>query len=160
MGHQRLGEVPKTRKWTAVVNRIAGKGTGAGATLTADVPMVAAKTLSATETGLNNAINDHGLKYTFYLLTQLVLSAREKNWQAGLKKLGISLTARSSLFDLTSEVQRVIDLQVTDKGRATAISEMAQNLSAKPKDPPLAHCYYCRPLPDFLGERTDPHKEN
>ena len=33
MGHQRLGEVPKSRKWSAVVAAVAGGGPGDGGSL-------------------------------------------------------------------------------------------------------------------------------
>lgn len=128
MGHQRLGDIPKTRRWNAVVEKATGGGNAsAGAVnLSVDVPLIAAETLAAADAGLNLAVNDQGLKFTFYLLTQIVLSAREQDWQAGLSEIGIRLSADSSVFDLTSEVQRTIDEYVRRHGRATTISEMAQ----------------------------------
>jgi hypothetical protein len=96
-----------------------------------DVPQVAAETLVAAEAGLNAAVSDQGLRFTFYLMTQIVLSAREKDWQAGLAEQGIHLAPDSSVFDLTSEVQRAIDEHVARHGRATTISEMAQQAAGE-----------------------------
>jgi hypothetical protein len=122
MGHQRLGDIPKTKRWETVVERITGTPTGSPL----DVPHVASQTLSAAEEGLDRAISDPGLRFTFYLLTQLVLAAREEGWESKLEGLGIQLSAEDSLFDLTAELQKAIDEHVRRVGRVSAISEMAQ----------------------------------
>ena len=43
MGHQRLGEIPKSKKWSAVVETLTGEapGTSGAATLTESVAKVA-----------------------------------------------------------------------------------------------------------------------
>src|SRR5579863_7304251 len=67
MGHTRLGTIPKTRKWRQLVALIAnGQGDDAG--LSHHVERIVAQTLSLTEAGLESAINDKGLRFTFYLL--------------------------------------------------------------------------------------------
>src|SRR5437879_2459932 len=107
MGHQRLGAIPKSKKWTAVVAAIAGEGAGAGglASLSEAVPQIANLTIGAAQAGLQRAIEDPGLRYTFYLLTQIVLAAREMDWQQRLVRVGIHLSEDSSFFDFSSEVQ-------------------------------------------------------
>src|SRR3712207_3503264 len=112
MGHIRLGTIPKTRKWTAVVAAVAGGGEQGARSDYApaiDIERIATQTLDATSTGLEKAISDVGLRYTFYLLTQLVLATRRKNWQDSLKDIGINLSPDATLFDLTTEVQSAID---------------------------------------------------
>ncbi len=133
MGHQRLGTIPKTKPWNAVVKKVTGGGGASTATVspTTDVPKIAALTLRAAEVGLNEAVNDEGLRFTFYQLTQIVLAAREDDWQAGLAEQDLHLSPKASLFDLTSEVQRTIDEHVRRHGRATAISEMAQQAAGE-----------------------------
>jgi hypothetical protein len=133
MGHQRLGDIPKTQRWNTVVEMVTGGGgASSGAVgIAIDVPQVAAEALVAAEAGLDATVNDYGLRFTFYLLTQIVLSAREMDWQAGLAEQGIKLAPDSSLFDLTSEVQRTIDERVCRHGRATTISEMAQQAAGE-----------------------------
>lgn len=122
MGHQRLGYIPKAQKWLAVVAAlIDGEGLARD-----DVGKIAAKTLDAASPALKHALEDIGLRYTFYLLTQLVLAARTDNWQAHLADAGITLTETSSIFDLTSQVQYAIDDYLTMHGQPTDISEMAQ----------------------------------
>ncbi len=129
MGHMRLGKIPTTRKWIEVTALVAGTGTGntaRTALLTDDIELVAAQTLKAAQVGLGKAIDDAGLRYTFYLLTQIVLSAREGDWQERLTTFGIHLSEDATLFDLTSEVQASIDDWILARGRATDVSEMAQ----------------------------------
>src|SRR5260370_2644663 len=120
MGHQRLGESSKTQKWTKVVEKITSAigastaGTGVTVEGTAegvgkiDVGQVAAQILQAAEGGLAEAANDPGLQSTVFLLTQIVLAARQDDWQAGLDTVGIKLDAGAAVFPLTAEVQRGI----------------------------------------------------
>jgi hypothetical protein len=133
MGHQRLGEIPKTQKWATVVAKVAGDGQGpSGAGFRAqDVEEIAATTLAAAEAGLLKAINDPGLRYSFYLLTRIVLAAREAEWRVGLADLGIHLSDDSSLFDLTSEVQIAIDEHLSSRGGPSDISEIAQQAAGE-----------------------------
>src|SRR5712692_6994840 len=110
MGHTRLGPLPTTRKWTAIASLLAGgEGISSHKMLADDIESIALQTLNAADTGLDKAIGDTGLQYTFYLLTQIVLSAREKDWQAGLAKAGLHLTESATLFDFTAEMQNAID---------------------------------------------------
>jgi hypothetical protein len=133
MGHQRLGDVPKTQKWANVVAKVAGDGQGSqAANQFADaIQEIAAATLTAAEAGLLKSIDDPGLRYTFYLLTQIVLAAREPNWQAGLSNLGIHLSNDSSVYDLTSEVQFAIDDYLSSQGGPSDVSEMAQKAAGE-----------------------------
>ena len=101
MGHQRLGDIPKTQRWNAVVATVAAGGGGGGAGglagLAQSVGDIADRTLEAAEAGLERAIDDAGLRYTFYLLTQIVLAARETDWRAELRQVGIDIDESASL---------------------------------------------------------------
>ena len=132
MGHTRLGRIPKSQKWSAVVALIGGEdGVGAGTLLADDVERLAAQTLEAAEAGLLRAVNDEGLRFSFYLLTQLVLAARRPDWRDRLDGLGIHLGEGASLFDLTVDLQAVIDEHVERHGATTDISEMAQRAAGE-----------------------------
>jgi hypothetical protein len=133
MGHQRLGEIPKTQRWNSVVAKVTGEGSPAEAEkkLQEAIKQVAAETLAAAEGGLDTAISDGGLRFTFYILTQVVLAAREDDWQTGLADQGIKLSPQSSVLDLTLEVQRTIDEHVLRHGRPTTVSEIAQKAAGE-----------------------------
>ena len=62
MGHIRLGELPRTRRFDQVVELIVGDG---------DVATVAAAMLAAAQAGFKEAAEDEGLGHATWLLTQL-----------------------------------------------------------------------------------------
>lgn len=128
MGHQRLGEIPKSQRWATVVATVATGGGGGGgfAGLAQSVADIADRTLEAAEAGLERAIDDAGLRYTFYLLTQIVLAARESDWRAELQQHGIGIDASASLFDFTDSVQEAIESYIRQHGGPTDVSEIAQ----------------------------------
>jgi len=81
MGHQRLGNIPKSQRWATVVASVASGsgGLGGGGVPSGFVASVADRTLDAAATGLERAIGDPGLSFTFFLLTQIALAAREED---------------------------------------------------------------------------------
>ncbi len=133
MGHQRLGDIPKSRKWSAVVAAVAGEGAGSGGPggLAEAVSEIADLTLDAAQAGLQRAIDDPGLRFTFYLLTQVVLAAREPDWMDRLAQANIHLSEDSSLFDFTTQVQDAVDHYLASHGPPTDVSEMAQQAAGQ-----------------------------
>jgi hypothetical protein len=134
MGHQRLGPIPTSRKWSAVVAEVTGGSATsgeAGRTAAECVEAISDKTLEAAEEGLRRAIDDEGLRYTFYLLTQVVLAAREPEWRQTLGELGVRLADDASVFDLTAGIQRLIDDHVEAGAGPTEVSEMAQQAAGE-----------------------------
>lgn len=117
MGHIRLGTLPRTRKWIQVLDLIGG---GAGA------PMVAAATMEASQRGLMKAAKDLGLVHAFWLLTQIPLVARNKNFTAGLRKLGIEVSDAPSLLEVVGAFTDAVDAHLRRSGGRTDLSEMAQ----------------------------------
>jgi hypothetical protein len=134
LGHTRLGPLPKSRRWNQVIESLTGRGLRqyAVSSSASRVNIIAAETLKAARSTLARASNDPGVRYTFYLLTQLVLASRNTDWRSELDLHGISLSDRSSVFDLTTEVQGAIDRYInrTSLG-ATDLSEMAQQAAGE-----------------------------
>jgi hypothetical protein len=128
MGHTRLGDLPKTQKWRDLIARIAGLRVSGGVFSAASyVEAIAAQTLEASRKGLENAKHDSGVRYAFYLLTQVTLASRSTNWEDALARHGIHLARDSTVFDLSSEIQTAIDRHVSrSSSGATDLSEMAQ----------------------------------
>ena len=131
MGHQRLGDIPKSQRWHAVVATIASAGGGlGGATSGTFVENVADRTLDAAAAGLERAISDAGLRFTFYFLTQIALASGAElaaaiaaTWNTALRPL---ISVRP-----TSEMQSALDEHVEANGRRTDISEMAQQAAGE-----------------------------
>lgn len=134
MGHTRLGKIPKSRKWTAVVETISGNKndvTLPTEDIVENIEQIAKQTLEAAEGGLQIALNDLGLQYTFYLLSQIALASRADDWQLRLANLGIQLTPDSSFQDLAVEMQSSIDDFIFSRGKSSDISEIAQQAAGE-----------------------------
>ena len=80
MGHIRLGNLPRTRKWQQVVALIEG---GARASQIANATIVAA------ENALELAAKDEGLVETVWLLTKLPLAAKSTDFAQKLQSSGL-----------------------------------------------------------------------
>ncbi|MGH7962864.1 MAG: hypothetical protein ACRERD_13715 [Candidatus Binatia bacterium] len=117
MGHIRLGNLPRTRKWIQVLDLIGG---GAG---TAEV---AAATMEASQRGLLKASKDAGLVHTIWLLTQVPLAARSESFVAGLRKLGFGVSDAPSLLEVVGAFTGAVDAHLRRSGRRTDLGEMAQ----------------------------------
>jgi hypothetical protein len=97
---------------------------------------------------LAKASDDAGVRYTFYLLTQLALASRQSDWRAALKEHRITLSDQSSVFDLTAEVQGAIDRYVGGTAVGTTdLSEMAQQAAGEALTSLLAPH-----IPNMFGE--------
>jgi hypothetical protein len=117
MGHLRLGDLPKTRRWIQVV-ALLGEG--------ASTDTIASATLEAAENGFLKAAYDEGFKYAVWLLTQTTLAARESNFAGGLRKLGIDVPKNPGLFDIIGAFTKHVDSYLTQRRARTDLSEMAQ----------------------------------
>lgn len=132
MGHSRLGDLPKSKKWSAVVSAIASSTGSVGSdTLAADVEAIASQALDAAQGGLTAATTDTGLRYTFYLLTKIVLASREPDCEKHLAQIGITLAEDAGIFDLTIQLQHAIDRHLESRRGRTDISEMAQQAAGE-----------------------------
>ena len=57
------------------------------------------------------AVEDKGLQYTFFLLTQLALASREDDWQGELEALGIDISPEAGPLAFVAAVQQAVDDQ-------------------------------------------------
>jgi hypothetical protein len=122
MGHIRLGTLPRTQQWIQVLDLIGG---GAG------TPDVAAATMDASQRGLIAAAKDPGLVYTVWLLTQVPLAARSKDFVARLQKLGLKVGDSPSVLEVVSAFTGAVDAHLRRTGGRTDLGEMAQMAAAE-----------------------------
>ena len=122
MGHIRLGTLPRTQQWIQVLDLIGG---GAG------TPDVAAATMDASQRGLINAAKDPGLVYTVWLLTQVPLAARSKDFVARLQKLGLGVSDFPSMMEVVGAFTGAVDAHLRRTGGRTDLGEMAQMAAAE-----------------------------
>lgn len=134
MGHIRLGAIPKTRPWAAVVKAVVSSGGSGLGPLHEDqsrIASIAASTLTAARGGIAQVMSDAGLRYTFFLLTQVALASRSEDWQKELSNLGIRLSPDADLFEFAGEIQNRIDDYLRANSRITDVSEMAQKAAGQ-----------------------------
>jgi hypothetical protein len=122
MGHIRLGELPRTRKWQQVVGLIEH---GAGAA------QIANATVAAAEKGLNLAADDAGLVETIWLLTQLPLAARTDDFSGALRQAGLDVSTAPSLLEVVGAFSDAVDARLATTGGRTDLGEMAQMAAAE-----------------------------
>ncbi|MGB7062822.1 MAG: hypothetical protein WBF13_10795 [Candidatus Zixiibacteriota bacterium] len=122
MGHIRLGNLPRSRKWRQVIALI---GEGASA------PDVAALTLSASERGLAGASDDAGLVHSMWLLTQVAQASRKEDFVAGLRELGLAVSDEPTLHDVVAHFSEAVDDEIRQRGGRSDLGEMAQLSAAE-----------------------------
>ena len=130
MGHTRLGALPKTRNWIEVVSYLSSSKVE-GEEFRFQVDEIAERTLRAAEGGLARAEYDLGLRFTFFLLAQIALASRDRQWIPILHRMGIELPPEGSLLELTVAIHKAIDEYVSRHSRPTDISEIAQQAAGE-----------------------------
>lgn len=122
MGHSRLGTLPDTSRWQNVVGLIAGD---------ADVAVVAEATTHAAQRGLELADGDEGLKQTFWLLSQLTLAARQDDFCAALRHIGVTVPSEPSVLNIVAGFTEAVDAHLRETRSRTDVGEMAQMAAAE-----------------------------
>src|SRR5262249_51469620 len=117
MGHVRIGPLPATRKWQAVVGLIAS---GAG------VAQLATATMNAAERGLNNATQDPGVLEAVWLLVRLPLAARATHFAEALRSSGLQIEDDPSLLQIAVAYSAAVDARMPNGRGRTDLGEMAQ----------------------------------
>jgi hypothetical protein len=142
MGHQRLGQLPRSRSWQQVVRLIAD-GATAGE--------VAAATSFAAESSLSEISSDPGLRQAIWLLTQIPLVARGTQFAQELRRLGLDVSGQPTLIEITASMVEAIDRHVSQAHQRTDTSEISQLCAAE-----SLNAVAGRQAADLFG--TDPTK--
>lgn len=122
MGHIRLGILPRTRKWQAVVQLLTGD---------ASLADIVGASAEAAESSLTNAASDDTLSHAFWLLTQLPQAARLENFSERLWKLGLRVSDTPSLLDIGTALAGAIDAKSAEVHRRTDLGEIAQQAAVE-----------------------------
>lgn len=118
MGHTRLGNLPRSRKWKEVIGLIAA---GAGA------EQIANGIIRAAESGLMAAAHHAGLVEAFWSLTQLTQAAREPDFAAALRARGFDVPDHPSLPAILCAVSQNIDKAMPFNRGRTDLGELAHS---------------------------------
>lgn len=117
MGHIRLGRLPRTVKWNEVVSLI-----DSGASI-ADVALAA---LDASRKGLQTASKDPTLVYSLWLLTQIPLAAKGRNFSEDLRQRGLKVSPHPTLMEVVGAFTDAVDAYTRRQGIRSDLGEMAQ----------------------------------
>jgi hypothetical protein len=122
LGHDRLGRLPRTKAWQQVVDLIGSD---------VNVAQLAAATLNASRAGLEEAANDRGLVFSVWLLTQLPLAARERDFAAALRRIGVKVSDQPDVFELVAGFTEAVDSHLLRRGGRSDLGELAQLAAAE-----------------------------
>jgi hypothetical protein len=121
MGHQRIGTLPATRKWNAVIALITG---GASAS------EIAAETAIAAEDSLKAASKSASLRFAFWLLTQIPLAARNEDFGHALRELGLEVSDAPNLIEIGTAMTAAIDRVGREMTNPDDFCDIASNTKA------------------------------
>lgn len=117
MGHIRLGELPRTRKWRDVIASI-----GDGAAPPHNVALAINK---AADDRLRALEGDRALSYLYWLLTRVTWLARTDRFLADLEAEGIRLPERVSGLSFLGQLSDMATREVRRRCTPSVFSELA-----------------------------------
>lgn len=110
MGHERIGYLPKSKKWRTIVDEVANF-TANGDT----IAQIANQTTKNVIQRYNNIENDNGVLAAFKFLILLTYSARQKNASEFLATEGINLASNFNLLGLSKAIREFISTNSESK---------------------------------------------
>jgi hypothetical protein len=122
MGHVRLGSLPQTRSWKEVVGLLYAA---------APVDDVAAASAQAAEGSIGHAASDPALGHSIWLLTQLPLAARTRDFPSALQELGLKIDTAPTLLSIVGAFADAVDRQAARIGGRTDLGELTQQAAAE-----------------------------
>lgn len=117
MGHVRLGYLPKTRRWSAVVELIASSPD--------DIGILSDATARAAEKRLRELRNDASFAYCFWLLTRIASASRAGDFAGALSEFGIELRPDETALSFISQVSRQAGRELAKHPESGPFSELA-----------------------------------
>lgn len=116
MGHIRLGTLPQSGRWRAVIDMLGGE---------ADAAEVAAGAAFAAETDLSRMPDDPVFQHVMDLLVKLPLAARSPDFSDALASLGLEGGPPSNLPLLLAQVQASVDGKARQSGHGNDAGSLA-----------------------------------
>jgi hypothetical protein len=110
MGHERIGYLPKSKKWRTIVGEVANF-TATGET----IAQIANQTTKNVIDRYDNIESDKGVLAAFKFLILLSQSARQKNSSEFLAEQGIQLPRNFNLLGLSKAIREFININSESK---------------------------------------------
>ena len=118
MGHNYLGDLPRTYRWKEVIRLISGDG---------PIDKIADASLAAVQTGLQRIPSDEGFTRTLTVIFKFLESARSTDIESALAQNGFPPLKDFTVFDLSSCLKEKIDFELSARKIKSDVSEIAQN---------------------------------
>ena len=106
MGHVRIGFLPHTRQWNAIVDQLSSYDNDANA-----VALIADRTLDAVRKEYDGLQYDESVRKAIEYLATIVVSSRQEDQIAYLQENGYSVDDNLSVFALTSSAKKMIQTE-------------------------------------------------
>lgn len=110
MGHERVGYLPKSKRWHSIVEGIGNFSKKAG-----NIADISANTIKNVRSRFKAIEIDGGVLAAFKYLTLLSISSRQKNSSEFLSQHDISLSNNFNLFDLSQSIKKFISKEQESK---------------------------------------------
>lgn len=126
MGHERVGTLPKSKRWRQIVVGIGAFGSGE-----VDAPEIARKTLLNVSQKYAGLQNDRGVVAAFEFLLALAVATRQENPRQFLRNLGVELPGSPTPLALAKQLRawvgpRSSSLEYRDLAQAAATDAIAE----------------------------------
>ena len=123
MGTNRLGPLPRTKRWSHLVGAfVAGAGPA----------QVAQEALEAASSRLAGAADDVGLVETLRLLMVLPIAANSDDFAGALRGVGVDVADGPGFCDVLAAVSERLDASTPGARGRSDVGEMAQTALAEP----------------------------
>lgn len=118
MGHVRLGKLPTSQKWKEIIALLGDDGTSAQA--------LAEAVANASIKDLEKAASNKTLVAIYEMLVNIPQAAKEKDFQAALKKIGIDVPKNPTLDHIAIGMAKAIDAVATQNHQHPDLGRMAK----------------------------------
>lgn len=106
MGHVRIGFLPHTRQWNAIIDLLSSYDNDANA-----VAVIADRTLDAVRQEFDGLQYDESVRKAIEYLATIVVSSRQEDQISFLQENGYSVDDSLSVFGLTTSAKKVIQTE-------------------------------------------------
>ncbi len=118
MGHERVGFLPKTKRWSAIVS-----GIGSFATNPDSISEIAAATTKNVRSRFSAIGNDEGVVSAFKYLVLLSFATKQENSIEFLHEKGILLSKNFDFFDLGITAKKYLEKHLESKEYSTLATQ-------------------------------------
>lgn len=139
--------MPKTRTWKQVVQLLGSDSS--------DVSSIAKATAKSAQKAFSALNTDIGIQLGFWLLTQLTLKSKDKDFIQKLRDTGIEVSANvDNQYSFIAEISQYLKKEIKSSGRDNLFSEIARLSLVS-----ILNTLFSRQTPGLFGSSIDDFKD-